>query len=285
MQSTVLGSYKAELREFRALQEELEPWTQAFKEDQGRKPTLADVQATRERPPLTLLSPYKPSAALVGQLCGCKLADVQATHDCVKFCLHRSRVSRKADTAGHLMSAVHAQLQQLSICGSMRRWWRPDCWWAEGDLLLLAGISWLISKYKQYVLMRERLLNDTQKLRTKLEKSIPEPNSSGTCPSIILLDNAKPPAQLRSLPTPYAYPRAIYRALTECSSCVCRAQLTVIRGAHERQQQQGHQRQGCRRTHVQRPRVQTLLARRVCSAWRAGFQRRHSRALSSGGRW
>ena len=48
MQSTVLSSYKAELREFRALQEELEPWTEAFKEQHQRKPTLADVQATRE---------------------------------------------------------------------------------------------------------------------------------------------------------------------------------------------------------------------------------------------
>jgi len=46
-------------------------------------------------------------------------------------------------------------------------------------LLCSAGIPWLINQYKQYVLMRERLLNDTQKLRTKLQKSIPEPNSSG----------------------------------------------------------------------------------------------------------
>ena len=50
LQSTVLGSYKAELREFRALQEELQPWTDAFKEQHQRKPTLADVQATREAP-------------------------------------------------------------------------------------------------------------------------------------------------------------------------------------------------------------------------------------------
>ncbi len=50
LQSTVLGSYKAELREFRALQEELQPWTDAFKEQHKRKPTLADVQATREGP-------------------------------------------------------------------------------------------------------------------------------------------------------------------------------------------------------------------------------------------
>ena len=54
LQSTVLGSYKAELREFRALQEELQPWTDAFKEQHQRKPTLADVQATREAPPAKL---------------------------------------------------------------------------------------------------------------------------------------------------------------------------------------------------------------------------------------
>ena len=57
MQSTVLGSYKAELREFRALQEELEPWTEAFKEQHKRKPTLADVQATRETASTDLLLP------------------------------------------------------------------------------------------------------------------------------------------------------------------------------------------------------------------------------------
>jgi hypothetical protein len=48
LESTVLSSYKAELREFRALQEELEPWTEAFREQHKCKPTLADVQATRE---------------------------------------------------------------------------------------------------------------------------------------------------------------------------------------------------------------------------------------------
>ena len=48
LESTVLGSYKAELREFRALQQELEPWTEAFREQHKCKPSLADVQATRE---------------------------------------------------------------------------------------------------------------------------------------------------------------------------------------------------------------------------------------------
>ncbi len=56
LQSTVLGGYKAELREFRALQEELQPWTDAFKEQHSRKPTLADVQATREHPPAMLVA-------------------------------------------------------------------------------------------------------------------------------------------------------------------------------------------------------------------------------------
>ena len=50
LQSTVLGSYKAELREFRSLQQELEPWVEAFKEQHARKPMLADVHATREAP-------------------------------------------------------------------------------------------------------------------------------------------------------------------------------------------------------------------------------------------
>ncbi|CAL8461828.1 g1359 [Coccomyxa elongata] len=87
MDSTVLSTYKSELREFRALQEELEPWTEAFKAKHARKPCLADVESTR--------------------------------------------------------------------------------------------IPWLINKYKQYILMRERLLTDTQSLRTKLEKAIPDPSTRG----------------------------------------------------------------------------------------------------------
>lgn len=47
MDSAVMNGYKAELREFRALQEELEPWTAAFKAKHGRKPCLADVENTR----------------------------------------------------------------------------------------------------------------------------------------------------------------------------------------------------------------------------------------------
>ena len=44
--SQALNAFKAELREFRALQDELSPWTEAFVERHGRKPTPADVQAT-----------------------------------------------------------------------------------------------------------------------------------------------------------------------------------------------------------------------------------------------
>ncbi|KAK9908909.1 hypothetical protein WJX75_004531 [Coccomyxa subellipsoidea] len=87
MDSVVLGTYKSELREFRALQEELQPWTAAFRAKNDRKPCLADVESTR--------------------------------------------------------------------------------------------IPWLINKYKQYIIMRERLLSDTQSLRTKLEKAIPDPSMRG----------------------------------------------------------------------------------------------------------
>lgn len=43
----VLKSYKVQLREYRALQEEISPWTNAFRNRHGRKPTLADVEATK----------------------------------------------------------------------------------------------------------------------------------------------------------------------------------------------------------------------------------------------
>lgn len=38
--------YRAALQEYRALQEELTPWTQAFEERHGRKPRLVDVERT-----------------------------------------------------------------------------------------------------------------------------------------------------------------------------------------------------------------------------------------------
>lgn len=44
--SAFLNSFKAELREYRALQDELSPWVGAFEEKHGRKPSLADVQRT-----------------------------------------------------------------------------------------------------------------------------------------------------------------------------------------------------------------------------------------------
>ena len=42
----IMTAYKAELREYRSLQEELGPWTQAFKAQHGRKPGLLDVERT-----------------------------------------------------------------------------------------------------------------------------------------------------------------------------------------------------------------------------------------------
>ncbi len=56
---------------------------------------------------------------------------------------------------------------------------KPDRTYAN-VMSLPAGIPWLINTYKQYVLMRERLLNDTQQLRTKLQHSIPESSFPGT---------------------------------------------------------------------------------------------------------
>jgi hypothetical protein len=75
--SQALNAFKAELREYRALQEELSPWTNAFQERHGRKPTTIDVQNT--------------------------------------------------------------------------------------------GIGWLISRFKQYILLRERIFNESTVLRSRIE--------------------------------------------------------------------------------------------------------------------
>ncbi len=78
LQSTVLGGYKAELREFRALQEELQPWTDAFKEQHSRKPTLADVQATREHPPAMLVA-CRHHLALPVQQCALCMGEAESS--------------------------------------------------------------------------------------------------------------------------------------------------------------------------------------------------------------
>lgn len=77
----ILGEYKTELQEYRALQDELSPWSTAFLEKNGRKPGMQDVAAT--------------------------------------------------------------------------------------------GIPWLITRYKQYVLLRDRLFTDTGTLRDRLANAIP----------------------------------------------------------------------------------------------------------------
>eukprot|EP00887_Chlorella_sp_A99_P006122 scaffold22.g6122.t1 len=98
-QQQAIAAFKAQLREYRALQEELSPWTRAFVNKHGRKPALVDVQRT--------------------------------------------------------------------------------------------GIAWLIGKYKEYVLLRDRLFNDTSLLRARLagvvqdvegsaEQDVPSAAASGT---------------------------------------------------------------------------------------------------------
>lgn len=78
--SQVLDEFKAELREYRALQDELSPWNDAFVNRHGRKPSMADVERT--------------------------------------------------------------------------------------------GISWLVTRYKRYVLLRERLFSQTNLLRRKLDNAM-----------------------------------------------------------------------------------------------------------------
>lgn len=80
--SNILNAFKSELREYRSLQEELSPWTNAFVERHGRKPTMLDVQRT--------------------------------------------------------------------------------------------GIEWLVMRYKQYIILRDRLFSESPLLRSKLSNAIPE---------------------------------------------------------------------------------------------------------------
>ena len=47
----------------------------------------------------------------------------------------------------------------------MRKWW------------LGAGIPWLVCRFKQYVMLRERLLTDTQGLRSRLGYAQLHPSS------------------------------------------------------------------------------------------------------------
>ena len=85
--SQVLGEFKAELREYRALQEELSPWTDAYVNRHGKKPSMSDVERT--------------------------------------------------------------------------------------------GISWLVTRYKRYVLLRERLFTQTHLLRRKLDHASQDPVKGG----------------------------------------------------------------------------------------------------------
>ncbi len=85
--SQALNAFKAELREYRALQEELSPWTKAFQERHGRKPTTIDVQNT--------------------------------------------------------------------------------------------GIGWLINRFKQYILLRERIFNESTVLRSRIESGSSDGLNSG----------------------------------------------------------------------------------------------------------
>jgi hypothetical protein len=112
----ILDAFKTELREYRALQEELSPWTKAFQERHGRKPTMLDVQRT--------------------------------------------------------------------------------------------GIEWLVSRYKQYIVLRDRLFNETSILRSRLTEEGKlsaaaagglghgQPPQSLSLPKSLTLTNANGPTPL-----------------------------------------------------------------------------------------
>jgi hypothetical protein len=49
----------------------------------------------------------------------------------------------------------------------------PTLTWRPSLPAFCAGIPWLIDKFKQYVVLRDRLFSDTSVLRGKLQEAIP----------------------------------------------------------------------------------------------------------------
>lgn len=61
-----------------------------------------------------------------------------------------------------------------------------------GAAAAVAGIPWLIDKFKQYVVLRDRLFSDTSVLRGKLQEAIPGGNGGQWIPKTSMMEAARP---------------------------------------------------------------------------------------------
>ena len=158
----ILNGYKEQLHEYRALKEELGPWTIAFAEKHNRKPRLVDVERTGVHTfwvvcnlalRATLLS--APSATASINCCdGTRI--VLLTFDMFGAGLPRLLV--REIPASQI-------LERASLSAVL-----TDPWHA-------AGVDWLIQKYKLYIMLRERLLMETPHLRGSITKARSGPGS------------------------------------------------------------------------------------------------------------
>ena len=90
--SQIMTAYKAELREYRLIQEELAPWTKAFQAQHLRKPTLADVESTGKEPVVRAAVGQPPCGALASSHVGHLPAHMLGTCQLTCGALASSRV-------------------------------------------------------------------------------------------------------------------------------------------------------------------------------------------------
>lgn len=155
----MLATYRNQLREYRALQEELTPWTQAFQQRHGRKPRLADVEHTGTSPVLWLvlcsLHSASPTSSTLVRPLWLVLYPLHTGH-----CAMDSLAESPGHLAGRSWGKHSSPFDQMHVC---------------------TGVEWLIAKYKCYLMMRERVVMDTPQLRSKLTSAKPGAGTIAVC--------------------------------------------------------------------------------------------------------
>lgn len=141
---------------FGCAQEELSPWSNAFVEKNGRKPGMQDVLATGEG-----AAKGPEAAGPVGRL----------QSACLCFGEHwLVGAAREANSSEAKFSRAH---RCTTPCFGVLRTCTANAQCVPSVPAPPAGIVWLITRYKQYILLRDRLFTDTGTLRSRLDGAIP----------------------------------------------------------------------------------------------------------------
>lgn len=156
---------QAELREYRALQGELAPWTSAFLNKHARKPRLADVEGTGAAP---LLKVMRVCSTVAGRGASMRLRAAKRSALCLVADFSFTAPAVSLETRHAPLCSINHERSEVSLfvfSSSVTFARPPGCQRASGGV---AGIPWLVCRFKQYVMLRERLLTDTQGLRSRL---------------------------------------------------------------------------------------------------------------------